>query len=332
MNSTNIIFPSAQVVEVREEELAPLQAGEVRCKARKSLISTGTETLCLRGIFDTNTNWESWVQYPFYPGYSMAAEIIEVGEGAEGFKVGDRVTSNMQHRQFFNTHANNVKPIPDGITDEQASWLTLGQITQVGTRRAELKLGESVAIIGQGLLGQLVVQYMRAAGARHIIAIDQAESRLEFSRKSGATHTICAAADVAAEEVRRITGGSMCDVVYDITGHPAVLAPATLLAKEMGRVVLLGDTTQPSKQVIGPRVVSNSVAILGVHASMTRNYNGVTGDQMTAVFYDYLLQGRMNIEHLMTHTYSPLEAPAAYDFLMKDRTSAIGVIFDWDLL
>ncbi|RAP77171.1 zinc-dependent alcohol dehydrogenase [Paenibacillus montanisoli] len=332
MQSMNIVFSAAQQVEVRVEELPALKPGEVRCKARKSLISTGTETLCLRGIFDSNTNWESWVQYPFNPGYSMAAEVIEVGEGVEHLKAGDRVTSNMSHKQYFNTDANNAKLIPDGITYEQASWLTLAQITQVGTRRAELKLGETVAIVGQGLLGQLVVQYMRAAGARQIIVIDQAESRLEFSRRSGATHTICAPVDAALEEVRRITGGSMCDVVYDITGHPAVLAPATLLAKEMGRVVLLGDTTQPSKQVIGPRVVSNSVAILGIHASMTRNYNGVTGDQMTAVFYDYLLQGRMNVDLLQTHTFSPLDAPAAYDFLVKDRTSAIGVIFDWDAL
>ena len=100
----------------------------------------------------------------------------------------------------------------------------------------------------------------------------------------------------------------------------------------MGRVVLLGDTVTPSQQVIGPRVVFDSIAILGIHSRMARNYNGVTGADMAALYYDYLSRGQMDVDHLITHRYSPKEAPVVYDFLLKDRSSAIGVIFDWDLV
>ncbi len=65
----------------------------------------------------------------------------------------------------------------------------------------------------------------------------------------------------------QITGGAMVDVAFDITGHPAVLAPTTALVRQLGRVILLGDTPTPSRQHLGPRVVADSVSVLGVHAS-----------------------------------------------------------------
>ncbi|GAA3413725.1 zinc-binding alcohol dehydrogenase [Paenibacillus hodogayensis] len=333
MKSLDIVFADKQVVEVREQEVPALAPEQIRCAAKKSLISTGTETICLRGVFDPNTNWESWVKYPFYPGYSMSAEVIEVGSEVKGIKPGDSVFVGIEHRQFFNVHYKNVMVLPDGIDHEMSAWTALARIAQVGVRRAELKLGETVGVIGLGILGQLVVQYLRAFGARRIVAIDPASSsRIEAAKRSGATHLLQTDVANALEEVKQITGGKMLDVVFDVTGHPSVLAPATLLVGEMGRVVLLGDTSTPSQQHLGPRVLSNSVAILGIHAKMSSNYNGITANDMNSLYYDYLLQNRMDVNHLITHRHSPLEAPQVYDWLMKDRSSALGVIFDWEKL
>ena len=68
MKSLNVVFTDKEVVEVWEEEVAPLKPEEIGCAAKKSLISTGTETLCLRGVFDPNTNWESLGEVSFLPG------------------------------------------------------------------------------------------------------------------------------------------------------------------------------------------------------------------------------------------------------------------------
>ncbi|MDF2725176.1 MAG: zinc-binding alcohol dehydrogenase [Paenibacillus sp.] len=332
MKSLNVVFADKQVVEIQEQEVPALAPNQIRCAAKKSLISTGTETICLRGIFDPNTNWESWVKYPFHPGYSMSAEVIEVGSEVTGFEAGDAVTVGTSHRQYFNVSPGSVLKLPKGISHAQSAWTAIARITQVGVRRAELKLGETVGVIGLGMLGQMVVKYLRAFGARHIIAIDPAQFRINAALEGGATHGLAMDATSAYDEIKHLTGGKMLDCVFDVTGHPAVLAPATLLVREMGRVVLLGDTSTPSQQHLGPRVLSNSVAILGIHAKMSGNYNGVTATDMNTLFYDYLLQNRMDIEHLITHRFSPAEAPQVYDFLVKDRTSAIGVIFDWDRL
>lgn len=333
MKSVYLVFPEAGQVEVAEEEVSQPEAGQVLCRAEKSLLSIGTETYCLRGIFDPGTNWGEWVQYPFRPGYSMAATVVAVGEGVTGLKEGDRVAGWIVHQQFFKASPAQLYPVPDSVSDEEATWNCLGVTTQLGVRRAQHVLGETVAVVGLGMLGQLVVQYLALAGARQVIAIDPVPGRLDLAKAHGATHTLALDVLDARPAIAEITGGKMLDVVYDITGHPAVLAPCIPLLHKLGRLILLGDTPNPTRQFLGPGVVSNSIAILGIHGSMSpehpSEYNPWTRGEMISLFFDYLQQGRMNVSDLITHRYSPLEAPEVYAGLMSDRSSAIGIIFDW---
>jgi 2-desacetyl-2-hydroxyethyl bacteriochlorophyllide A dehydrogenase len=336
MKSLYVIFPEAGKVEVREESVTPPGPAEILCQAEKSLISIGTESYCLQGVFDPNTNWAAWVKYPFRPGYSMAARVIAIGQGVTGLKEGDRVATHTVHQQFFKIQPGQAHLLPERISPEEATWATLAGTTQLGIRRANLQLGESVGVVGLGMLGQLVVQYLLVSGARRIIAIDPVQSRLEVAKAHGATHTLALDVTSARPEIEKITQGRMLDVVFDITGHPAVLAPSIQLLRRLGRVVLLGDTPTPSQQCLGPGVVSNSIAILGIHGSMSpgqaSEFNPWTAAEMTALFFDYLIQGRMKVSDLVTHRYSPVEAPQVYMGLLQDRSAALGIIFDWNLL
>ena len=336
VKSTYVVFPEKEKIELWEENVLPPEADEVMCVAEKSLISIGTESFCLRGIFDPGTNWNDWVQYPFRPGYSMAARVVEIGKEVTGIKVGDRISAWVPHQQYFNVKADAVALVPDSICAEDATWTALGCTTQLGIRRAKLKLGESVGVVGLGMLGQLVVQYLALFGARHIIAIDPTESRLELAKLHGATHTLAMEVENAGEKVIDITNGWMLDVVYEITGHPAVLAPSLKLLRKLGRLVLLGDTPTPTEQHLGPGVVSNSLSILGIHGmqspSQPTEYNRWTALEMAKLFFDYIEQGRMNPAGLVTHRYSPAKAPQVYERLRADRYSSIGIIFDWGLL
>ena len=336
MKSVYIVFPEPNKIEVREETVSPPEPGEILCAAEKSLISIGTESYCLRGVFDPGTNWAAWVKYPFRPGYSMAARVVAVGEGVTGLKEGDRIAAWIEHQQFFKLRPEQAYPIPEGISDEEATWAILACTTQLGVRRAQLQLGETVGVVGLGMLGQLVTQYLAVAGARQIIAIDPVQSRLDRAKAHGATHTLALDVASARPEIEKITGGRLLDVVFDITGHPPVLAPAIQLLRRLGRVVLLGDTPNPTQQYLGPGVVSNSIAILGIHATTrpdeASDFNQWSAQEMAALFFDYLLQGRMRVSDLVTHRYSPLDAPQVYENLRRDRSAAIGVIFDWSLL
>jgi 2-desacetyl-2-hydroxyethyl bacteriochlorophyllide A dehydrogenase len=333
MESLNIIFPSPNQVSVISEPVSPPGPGEVLCEAEVSLVSTGTETYCLRGVFDPGTNWAEWVHFPFRPGYCMAARVAAVGEGVTALQVGDRVAAGLEHRQRFVARVNSLLRVPAGIDADTACWMLLAVTTQLGVRRAELELGERVGVVGLGLLGQLVVQYLLVAGARQVVAIDTVPWRLALAREHGATHTLAMDARAARQPVAELTGGRMLDAVIEVTGHPAALAPSIQLVRKLGRVVLLGDTPTPSQQALGPGVVSNSVSILGIHGSQSpaqaTEYAQWTQAAMTHLFFDYVLQGRMRVADLITQRYSPLDAPQVYERLVTDRAGLMGVVFDW---
>ncbi|MCE7987021.1 MAG: chlorophyll synthesis pathway protein BchC [Caldilinea sp. CFX5] len=335
MQSTYIVFPEKGKIEVCEEAMTPPGPGEVLCAARQSLISIGTELYCLRGIFDADSNWARWVQYPFRPGYSMAAQVVAVGEGVTGWKAGDRVAAWVTHRSHFKARPEELHRVPDGVSDEEATWGILATTTQLGVRRAGHVLGERVGVVGMGILGQLVVQYLALSGARQIVAIDPVQSRLAVAQAHGATHGLALNVHEARTAIDEITDGKRLDVIYDITGHPTVLAGCIPLVRRLGRVILLGDCPTPSEQHLSAGVVSNSLAILGIHGTMTpahaSDYNPWTRDEITSLFFDYLRQGRMQVSHLITHRYSPLDAPQVYEQLTRDRSAALGVLFDWTM-
>ncbi|MFD7522102.1 zinc-dependent alcohol dehydrogenase [Paenibacillus chitinolyticus] len=328
METLSIVFAEKQKVEIRKESFdSKLGKTEILCAAITSLISTGTELQCLRGVFDKDTNWASWVKYPFYPGYSMVAEVLDVGEEVRTVHKGDRVFFDGPHTQYFKTEATHVTVLPDEVSSEEGVWISLAKTTQLGVRRAELFLGETVGVIGLGLLGQLVTQYLYLSGAKEIYAIDPAESRIRLLPEKAGIHRMAMDAATAKGEISKKTDGRMLDVVFDVTGHPAVLAQATQLVNNFGRVILLGDTATPTAQGMGSNVVSSSVAILGIHGTM--NYKGWDHPDMTALYLSYITQGRMNVAPLITHRYSPLEAAEVYDSLVQNRSTAMGVLFDW---
>ena len=333
MRSVDVMFPEPNVVTVTTSEVRAPGDGELLCTARVSLVSTGTETFCLAGEFDEGTFWQEWVEFPFAPGYSMTSTILAVGAGVTRFSAGDRVASQTPHAQHFIVAAHDVVPIPDDITDDQAAWMSLACTTQLGVRRAELRLGEAVGVIGLGLLGQLVVQYLAVSGAGRIVCIDTSAERLALAGANGGTDLIPADATHARDQIAMLTGGGMLDVVFDVTGHHAVLAPASTLLRPAGRLVLLGDSPSPSRQSLGPRIVADSISILGVHASAAPRQatpnDPWTLEAMAQLFFHFVRTGRMNVDGLVSHRLSPEDAPELYATLQRDRSAHLGTLLDW---
>ena len=225
-------------------------------------------------------------------------------------------------------------PLSEGVSEEAGSWLALASIVQNGVRRAQLELGDVVVVIGLGLLGQLAVQYARLSGTREVIAIDTAPMRLQMAATLGATHTLEMGAGEAKARVGELTEGRLADVVFDVTGHPTVFPAALGLVRRFGKMLLLGDTGEPSKQCLTSDVMTRGVRILAAHDGDAppdaTDYHFWTRSNMSALFFDFVARGQMNIEPLVTHRFSPHDAEAAYHLLLHDRSQAMGVIFDWE--
>lgn len=331
--SRSVVFTGAHQVEVRQERVSAPGPKQLLVRTRCSLVSIGTELICLERNFEPGSHWDRWVQYPFTPGYSNIGEVVEAGEEVDGFQEGDRVATRGGHREFFLTDASRAVPVPAAVTDEEAAWFALAGITQNGVRAAAHELGDAVVVIGLGPLGQLVTQYAALIGARAVIAVDTIAGRLEMAAAHGATGWFHGSAEEAREAVNRHTDGRLADVVYDVTGHAAVFPAALGLARKFGKVVLLGDTGRPSEQRLTPDVITRGLRIIGAHdthaPAAATDHHWWTNANMQRLFFGYVERGRMRVADLITHRFSPREAVEAYGQLSADRSSAVGVVFDW---
>jgi threonine dehydrogenase-like Zn-dependent dehydrogenase len=170
-------------------------------------------------------------------------------------------------------------------------------------------------------------------GAREVIAIDTAPARLEIAAAHGATRTLELPVSEARAEVARLTDDRGADVVYDVTGHAAVLSAALPLVRRFGKLLLLGDTGTPSEQRLTPDVVTRGLRIIGAHdnnpPATATDHAWWTHPHMARLFFTYVERGQMQVADLVTHRFQPEDAASAYDFLTRDRAAAMGVVFEW---
>ncbi|MGC9317414.1 MAG: zinc-binding dehydrogenase [Armatimonadota bacterium] len=332
MRSRVIVFPEPGRVEVIEEQVGPPGPGEVTIESHLSLVSTGTELICLRGECDPDTHWRPYASPPHHPGYSVMGRVRAVGEGVEDIREGARVCATMSHRDLANRDAGALwcPRVPDDMNDEQAVWAILGVITQTGVRQAEHVLGDRAVVVGLGPLGQLVTQYLRAMGLREVMVIDQVQQRVDAALVHGATAGICGDVAEAGDFVAEHTAGRLADVVYDVTGHWAVLPQALPLARDHGTLVLLGDSPFPSRQHLTYDVLSRQVSIVGSRSSwLPPQHSFWTPREQTDLLFTYLRRGAMRVEDLITHRFPPEDAPEVYRTLLQDRERTLGVVYDW---
>ncbi len=329
----SIVFTGANKIEILEEPAPSPAAGELLIETSRTLISTGTELICLTRNFSPGTHWDAWVKYPFRTGYLNCGRVTAIGEGVEGWSIGDCVASRARHTSHATVLASDAVRVPDGVSDDEACWMGLGKITQIGVRSAEQKLGDDVVIIGLGLIGQLALQYAKVNGAGSIIAIDTAVKRLEMASAHGATHTLNMSAADALPQIKELTHDRRADVVYEVTGHPSVLATALPLVRSFGTLLLLGDTGTPNAQGLTHDVVVRGVNIVGAHDTHSppqwAQDRPWPTPRINELFLTYLARGQIRVKDLITHRFRAEAAREAYELLQRDRQSTMGVLFEW---
>lgn len=179
-------------------------------------------------------------------GYSAAGVVIAVGAEVEGFRVGDLVACAgagiANHAEFIDVPVNLAVHLPDGMSFESASTVTLGAIALQGVRRANPTLGESFVVIGLGVLGQLTAQMLSANGCR-VIGVDIDPRRIELALSNGASKGFSTVAGDPVEEVVRFCAGLGADGVIITAGGASsdLVSQAMRMCRKKGRVVLVGD-------------------------------------------------------------------------------------------
>lgn len=177
------------------------------------------------------------------PGYSTAGTIVARGDDLHGFRVGDRVAcagvGHASHAEYNAVPHQLLTPIPDGVSFEEAAYVALGAIAMQGVRQAAPTFGETVIVVGLGLLGQLAAQIARAAGC-HVIGCDPVEGKRALAAQLGA-EAVCAP-DELADTVAVLSGGHGADAVIICAASKGsdVTRQACDLCRQKGRVVVVG--------------------------------------------------------------------------------------------
>lgn len=193
------------------------------------------------GVFATLEKVQAKLDQPIPLGYSSAGVVVEAGRDS-GLNVGDRVACGgagfANHAEFNYVPRNLIVKIPDGVSFEDASCATVGSIALQGVRQCELNLGETVAVIGLGLMGILAVQMLKASGCR-VIGFDPNAGRCKLAEEMGCDRAV---SDNFVGECMAFSGGYGVDAVL-ITAATHSDEPVTVAAeicRKKGRVVATG--------------------------------------------------------------------------------------------
>jgi 2-desacetyl-2-hydroxyethyl bacteriochlorophyllide A dehydrogenase len=327
---SEIVFPAPNRAELRDATLPAVGEGEVKVRTNCTLVSTGTEGIAFARRFDEGTHWANYVKYPFHPGYACVGEVDEVGRGVTGLRLGDRVVARATHASHHVLEADRCFPIPDAVTDHDASWFAAAKIAFVGALAADLRLGASVLVIGAGPIGQMSQRWATAAGATDVIVADLVPQRLALATSGGATGVIAGDVDENRGLILGALHGRLPAVVIDSTGNPNAFAAALRTVADRGRVVVLGDTGSPSEQRLTPDVIIRGLTVIGAHDGHTMSDPRWNRDhEIYRLFFHLVGTGRFKLDGLNTHQFTPDACDEAYRLAETARESTMGMLFDW---
>ena len=228
------------VVEFAKKSLAG------KAKARPDLVKKVLSKVKADGVKATFKAVMSRLDEPLPLGYSAAGVVISVGAGLEGdYRVGDRVAMAgaglANHAEINAVPANLATPLPGGVSDEEAAFGTISAIALHAVRNLDAKLGEVVAVLGAGLVGQLAAQLLRLSGVRALV-LDYDQVRLDLATEIGAERALNLSDGNIEAAVRDMTGGLGCDgiLIAAATSSSEPFSTAAAIARDRARVCMVG--------------------------------------------------------------------------------------------
>jgi threonine dehydrogenase-like Zn-dependent dehydrogenase len=223
--------------------------------------------------------------------------------------------------------------LPDGLKPELAVFFQMGSIALQGVRKARIELGEGVAVLGQGLVGQLALQFARLDGGFPAIGVDLSEGRRAISLRCGADAALDPRAADFRDRLAEATGGGPAAVI-EATGSPEPVKQALEIAGNGGRIILLGSTRGTSDDVNWYQDIHRrGLQIIGAHASVRPRHDRRPGywtwRQDSETILRLMAAGRLAIEPLISDRVPWHRAPQIYERLAAWDEGLLGVVLDW---
>jgi len=279
-------------------------------------------------------------------GYACAGTVIDVAGDVNGMKIGDVVAcggADAGHAEVVSVGKNLCARVHEGTDVRHAAIATIAAIAMQGVRQAEVNLGERVAVIGLGLIGQLTMQLLSAGGAE-AIGIDIDSRQIELAKKCGFRNVFPASQEGLAQVVADLTAGHGVDAVI-ITAGTSSLQPVNFageICRKKGKVVIVGavptgferkhyyrkELDLRMSSSYGPGRYDAQYEEQGVDYPV--GYVRWTEQRNMQSYLDLLAGGKLNIEPLITHEFPLERAKEAYDMILARKEHFCGVLLKYD--
>lgn len=254
---------------ILEDLPAPIvTAGQILVQTTRSLVSLGTERMLVEfgkanmlqkarmqpervkmvvdkvktdGLKPTLNAVFSKLGQPLPLGYCNVGKVIAVGKGITEFNVGDRVASNGQHAEYVSVPQNLAARIPDNVSDDEAAFTVIGSIGLQGLRLANPTFGETVVVIGLGLIGLLTAQLLKANGCR-VIGFDYDERKIILAKNAGIMAYNPSDGTDTVKLVNSLTSDVGADAVLITASNKGneIISQAAQMSRKRGRIILIG--------------------------------------------------------------------------------------------
>ncbi len=316
-----------------------------KAKARPDLVKRFLEKAQKEGFYKTFQEALGRLDQPTALGYSSAGVVVEVGRNVHKYAPGDRVAcigaGYASHAGYVKVPANLCCRIPNGLSFEEASFGMLGIIALHGIRCAKLTFGESVAVVGLGLLGLLSVQMLKAYGCR-VIGTDLDPAKIALARQLGAAVAVGGADFKNACEVFSEGLGIDAVVLTVATKSDEPINIAVDIARNGGRIVCVGVADiHPRRNEMWHKEVEIIVSRAGGPGTFDPVYEnkGIdypvghvrwTENRNLVEFIRLVAEGKVNVRALISHRFLIAEAETVYKNIMENKGGPyVGVILEY---
>ena len=300
-SNPTVWFSAPRQVEIRHAEASAPRRGQVLIRSLRTLISGGTELSPLTEQARPGSAWSEFAQFPRAAGYSNAGEVMQAGDGVDPSWIGKHVATRGPHAAWVTRREDDLRPIPDGVSDEEATFATLAGVVMNGLRRARLTWGESVVVFGLGIVGQLCVRVAAAAGAGPVFGVDLSESRLNMLPAGPRVRGLTASDhNGLLDAVRQHNHGRPADLVIEATGEADLIPAEIALLLDQGRLLMLSSPRSATQFDFHDLCNRRSITITGAHGfsqpKVEALENPWTSKRHGDLFLEWLAAGRRGSE------------------------------------
>lgn len=324
----SLFFEAPHQVSIRSETLPPLPPDQVLVETQFSAISAGTELLFYRGqippylpVDETIASLQGGFAYPLKYGYSLVGRVVQVGEGVAPEWQGQAVFAFHPHESHFHAQPQELLRIPADISPEDALFLPNMETAVNLVLDGAPRLGERVAVLGQGVVGLLTTALLAAFPLGDLTTFERLPYRRELSLQLGAQRSL---PPPLSEQPLPAELAAQFDLVYELSGSPAALDLAIELCGFAGRIVV-GSWYGTKKAAVdlGGHFHRRRIRLISSQVSTLAPELSGRWDKARRFAVTWEMLARLQPARLITHRFDLAQAPAAYRLLASEQEEGV---------